>query len=332
MEPEVMDDDSDDTRDDDRPTALELRRPDVPATLNDLAARKGEAIEIIEARALVLKTLRLAAIRATSPEDWLLFKAPDEQGGQIVAYLQDCGADRVRDLYGIEIFDISKPEKVQGQDAGVFHYLISGSGRCKLTRQILENVEGGRSSTDDFCRGKTGVELELAVRKAARANLDGNITRELAGLKSVPFEELVEGWKGTTKNPERCRKGRGFGTASERLGARKETAPDVDPPTCPHCPPVNGAPVKLKYREAKGNRAAFFGCPNFEKHPQQRVIVDAAGWIEQQKKSGAAATETSPAAAPAKKTDSAPPQKATGRPPSQEEIFGRSTREPGEDG
>jgi hypothetical protein len=146
--------------------ALALRKPATPVTLSELAALKGEAVEIIEARVLVLETLRKASIRATSPEDWLLFKSPDEQGGQIVGYLQDCGCDRVRDLYGIEIFEVSKPEKVVGNEPGVFHYLITGSGRCKLTRQVVEAMEGGRSSTDDVCRGKSGAELELLVRKA----------------------------------------------------------------------------------------------------------------------------------------------------------------------
>lgn len=305
-EPEVV------TERDSTATQMALRHPGVPATLNDLAALKGEATEIIEARVRVLTTLRSAAIRITSPEDWLLFKAPDEQGGQVVGYLQDCGADRVRDLYGIEIFGLSEPLKVAGETAGVFHYLISGSGRCKLTRQVLEDVEGGRSSTDDFCKGKTGIELELAVRKAARANLDGNITRELAGLKSVPVDEIKDAWTGTTKDVSRCRRGRGFGTASERLGANKENAPDVEPPTCPHCQPANT--VKLKYREAKGNRAAFYGCPNYEKHPDKKVIVDAAKWLTDQQKKQAATPQ--------------PP--ATGAPPSAGEIFG--TRQPGEEG
>jgi hypothetical protein len=265
------------TDEDDAPPldAITLRRPDVPTTLSELAALKGEAVEVIEARAQVLATLRTAAIRATSPEDWLLFKAPDDQGGQIVGYLQDCGGDRVRDLYGIEIFGISKPEKVNGTDPQTFHYLISGSGRCKLTRQVVEEMEGGRSSTDDFAKDKTGIELELLVRKAARANLDGNITRELAGMKSVPIDDLKAAWTGTTKLVERCRLGRGFGSRDERLGARSEKVPDVDPPVCPHC----GA--KGVYRPAKGNRGAFYGCPNYGKHQDKKFIVDAAKWQAQ---------------------------------------------------
>lgn len=307
--------------------ALARRHPGVPTSINELAALKGEAVEIIEARAQVLATLRTAAIRATSPEDWLLFKAPDEQGAQVVGYLQDCGCDRVRDLYGIEVFNVSSPQKESGAEPGIFHYLISGDGRCKITRQTVEAIEGGRSSTDDFCRGKTGIELELLVRKAARANMDGNITRELAGMKSVPVAELQAAWTGTSKKIENCRRGRGFGTASERLGANREADPDVEPPTCPHCQPVNGMPVKLKYRHAKGDRQAFYGCPNYEKHPQQKVIVNAAEWIAKQKPAAPAKAEPEPAKAAAPSTR----RESKSSAPTAGDIFG-SGREPGQEG
>lgn len=299
--------------------ALVLRRPDIPVTLSELAALKGEAIEVIEARVQVLETLRKAAIRATSPEDWLLFKSPEEQGGQTVGYLQDCGADRVRDLYGIEVFGISKPEKIVGNDPAVFHYIVTGSGRCKLTRQVLEEVEGGRSSTDDFCKGKTGADLELSVRKAARANLDGGITRELAGMKSVPVADLEAAWVGTSKKVENCRRGRGFGTRDERLGARTEKAPDVEPPVCPHCQ------SKGVYRAAKGDRGAFYGCPQYAKHPTQKFIVDAAKWVaDHQVKPSAAAAPTTNGHAPAAKVE---------RELGADEIFGGARgREPGQEG
>jgi hypothetical protein len=269
---------------DPEPAALELRRPDVPTTITELAARKGEALEIIEARAQVLATLRLASLRATFPEDWVLFKAPDEHGGQIVGYLQDAGCDRVRDLWGVEIFDISKPEKVVGSDPGTFHYLITGSGRCKISNQVVQDMEGGRSSTDDFVKDKRGVELELLVRKAARGNLDGNITRELTGMKSVPLEELAAAWVGTSKTIERCRKGRGFGTRDERVGARSEKVPDVEPPMCPHCN------TKTVYRPAKGTRKAFYGCPNYQKHETKKFFQDADEWVARQQKAAPAAT------------------------------------------
>jgi len=307
---------------------LELRQPGVPTTLNDLAARKGEGVEIIQARQTILETVRRAAIRMTSPEDWVLYKSPEEHGGQTIGYLQDCGADRVRDLYGIEIFSVSVPEKVNGDQPGVFHYLIRGSGRCKLTRQILEEIEGGRSSTDDFCKDKKGIELELAVRKAARANLDGNITRELAGLKSVPIEEIEEAWKGTPKKTDRCRKGRGFGTAGERLGGSSGKGPDVEPPKCGVC----GAVAKFRDTSDGG----FYGCPNYKTHADRKWSISAPKWIEQQKKAAAAASAAD-ASAPA--TSSQPQQNSTTKkasapqqqPLTSGDIFG-SGRQPGEDG
>jgi hypothetical protein len=297
---------------------IAVRSPAIPVTLSELAALKGGALEVIEARVKVIHTLRVESIRATHPEDWLLFKAPDAQGGQVVGYLQDAGCDRVRDLWGIEVFDVSKPEKISGVDPAVFHYLVTGSGHCKLTRQTIEAIEGGRSSTDDFVKGKSGVELELLVRKAARANLDGNITRELAGMKSVPVDELRSAWTGTTKRIEACRLGRGFGTQDERHGATREGTPDVPPPVCPHCG------TKGAYRPGKDGRAAFYGCPNYQKHADKKWIVDAAKWVAEQQRAASAA-KPAPEAAPA----AAPAAPAT-PPPSADEIFGR--REPGQEG
>jgi hypothetical protein len=258
------------------PTALELRTPAVPVNINELAARLGGGLEIIEARIKVLETARKASIRATHPEDWLLFKAGDEQGGQVVGYLQDSGCERVRDIFGISISNVSEPQKLSGTEPGVFHYLVRGDGRCTLTAQAIEGIEGGRSSTEDFCRDKTGAALELAVRKAARANLDGQIVRELAGLASVPVAELEAAWTGTHKKVEHCRKGRGFGSRSERLGGNSEKAPDVEPPVCTHCK------AKGVYRPAKDNRKAFYGCPNYSKHPDKKFIVDAEKWVAEQ--------------------------------------------------
>lgn len=257
-------------------TALELRRPDVPVTLTDLAARKGEAIEIIEARVTVLETLRKAALRCTHPEDWLLFKAPAEHGGQVVGYLQDCGCDRVRDLYGIRVFDVSKPEKLTTNDPAVFHYVITGCGRSAFTLQTVEGIEGGRSSTDDVCRDVKGLALDLLVRKSARANLDGNITRELAGLKAVPLDEIKAAWEHTTKTVERCRLGRGFGTARERLGATRAEEPTVTPPKCGVCGTV------AKWRPANDKGPAFYGCPKYKEHEDRKWSITEEKWRAQQ--------------------------------------------------
>jgi hypothetical protein len=261
-----------------------IRHPGAPTNLNELAGRKGEAVEIIEARVQVVETLRRASIRLTSPADWLLFKAPDDQGGQIVGYCQDSGAERFRDLWGIDVFDVSDPEKITGNDANVFTYIVRGSGRCRITGQTLEQIEGARSSTDDFCRGVTGVALEVLVRKAARANLDGGVTRELAGMKSVPVEEIAAAWEGTPKKIEACRHGRGFGTRDERLGARSEKAPDVDPPVCPHCGSTG------VFREGKNGRPGFLRLSEVQDVTKIATVARRrAGVGRRRRRTGAAA-------------------------------------------
>lgn len=251
-----------------------IRHPGAPANLNELAARRGEAVEIVEARVVVVETLRRASIRLTSPPDWLLFKAPDDQGGQIVGFCQDAGAERFRDLWGIEIFDVGEPEKItDNKDPNLFTYIITGSGRCRITGQEVEKIEGARSSSDDFCKGQTGVQLEVSVRKAARANLDGGVTRELSGMRTVPVEEIVAAWEGTGKKIDQCRHGRGFGTRDERLGARSTKAPEVDPPVCPHCGSIG------VWREGKDGRPGFYGCPKYKSHADKRWLVDGPEWV-----------------------------------------------------
>lgn len=233
--------------------ALDLRHPAAPATLEQISALGDAGIEIVRARSLVLQTLRTASIMATNPEDWLLFQAFDRRDGseRTVAYLQDAGCDRVASLWGIEIFDISKPEKIMANDgAGSFMYLVTGSGRCSITGQNVEQMEGGRSSLDDFCKGETGTALELKVRKAARANLDGNIVRELTGLKSVPLDQLKAGWQGL-KDWNRCVKGRGFGSGSAAQGAGTAAPVDMSAPV-PNCPVCNGPMFDNRRDKASG--------------------------------------------------------------------------------
>jgi hypothetical protein len=207
--------------------ALELKHPTTPATLEEIAYLKsGRAMEVIDARVKILERLRTAALRITSPQDWLLFQ---DKEGREVGYLQDAGADRVRDLYGIEIFGVGDPVRHEDEhDEGEYFYTITGSGRCTMTRQTVENVQGGRASTEDFVQGKHGMAKQLDVMKAARANLDGGLTRELAGLKSVPVEELIIAWKGTHKDASRCRHGRGYRANTVSAGAEKYT----DAPEC----------------------------------------------------------------------------------------------------
>ena len=255
----------------DGPETTALQRTQTPVhTLTGLSALKGEAVEVIGAATQVLTTLRNNGLRMLHPTDCLSFKHPN---GQVTVYVQDCGTQRFRDLFGIEIYNVSEPVKVQGTTPGDFMYIVRGDGRSKFTGQRVENIEGGRSSTDDFCKGVTGPALELLVRKAARANLDGNITRMLSGTKNIAVEDLERNWVGTGKSIDHITKGRGWGLTD----ARAEMDPTIPPPVCKVC---NTTAV---LRAGQGGRPAFWGCPKWKSHEDRKWTQDAADWARKQK-------------------------------------------------
>jgi hypothetical protein len=319
--------------DDDPPTVtapidkLAIRRPDIPVTLGELAALKGEALEIVDARVQILETLRKASIRATSPEDWVLFKAREEDGGQVVGYLEDSGCERVRALWGVRIYNISPSEKIVGNDPADFMILITGDGECAITHEIVEQMEGGRSSKDDFCRDKTGAALELAVRKAARANLDGGVVRELTGMRSVPLQELEAAWVGTSKTIDRCRKGRGFGSHDARLGGVEAADLGLVPPTCNVC----GKPMQLR----KSARGQFYSCNDYKAHGRDAHTWDLEKWRQQPASRKPATTPLTPAQAAGFTGAPTAPAGRVERELRDDEVFGNGRqrdREPGEEG
>lgn len=279
----------------------------------DLVLNEDKALALVKARGTVVRTARQAALALTEPEDWLFFRDPD---GRETGYLQDCGCDRARDIFGVEIFNVEKPERMQ-MDGGAFMYVITGDGRCKLTGQVVESMEGGRSSIDDFIitqkNPPKGPQLELLVRKSARANLDGNITRELTGLKSVPIQEIADSWSDQAKKSVfKARVGRGYGgekfpgssmrgkgsapaaPAASRPAQEPQAQPQqqtATPAAAPSNTPYYSQDYKpecgqcntvMKYK-ADGKFGAFWFCP---KCPQgtKGAIINAAKWHDQLEK------------------------------------------------
>lgn len=224
------------------------------SNVDDLSMMSREkSRDVISARIEILNTLRRASIKITNPEDWLLFRSPD---GRVTAYLQDCGCERIRPLWGIDITP-TNTDRI-GMDDGQFLYVITGNGLSHVTKKTAIGIEGSRSSTDDFISGKLGAQRELAVRKAARANLDGSIVRELTGLSIVPIEELQDAWNNTNKKTDNCRLGRGFGSQTERHGAVKTAGEYGEAPKCPGCGST------MKFFAGRDGREPFWGCPDYK--------------------------------------------------------------------
>lgn len=284
-------------------TALELRRPSTPATLSEIAALGGEGVKIVQARVQILQTLKAASIAMTHPEDWLLFKDKD---GNIKCYLMDAGCDRISALWGIEVFNISDPVKITAEDKS-FCYVVVGDGRCAITGQVVEKIEGMRASTDDVAKTLKGAKQEYVVRKSARANLDGSILRELSGFKNVPISVLEE--TVPTKNwRERGAKGKGFGSSNERQQER-EGEIDLSSPV-PPCPKCGGAMWDNR-RDKRNPKAPDFKCKKQGSDPN----CDGAQWLDSKKPSTPAPPQQAPVAPPSPASvpppASAPPQQTT---------------------
>lgn len=226
-------------------------------TLDALAVReKGAGAAIARAKTDILKIFRESSIGMTYPEDWILFKRPEESGGGITGFLSDAGCKRILPLWGIDIVPEGglKLFVTQKDDVGD-EYLISvrGDGFNHTTLASIKGVEGCRGSDEDFVKHVTGTRKLAYVRKAAFRNLEGNIVRKLTGLDAVPLGELDRIWKPLGRNWETAARGKGFGASAVRYG---DAGDDVTGPKCSIC----GGSMKL-IRPKEGQKwSAFWGC------------------------------------------------------------------------
>lgn len=261
---------------------VDPRDPGVPVSLVQIAARPNEALEIIESRVAVLKTIRIESIRRTNPEDWVAYR--DEKTGREIAYLQDSGCQRVMPLWGIETHPEKDPERTPPQKSAdrneEFAYTVRGDGFCRFTGQSISNVEGTRYSTEKYAtQADPGIRREVAVKKAARANFDGTCVRKLTGMNAVPVAELLEAW-GNPKLMERISKGRGYGSQAERQGAQVQQTDEIEFRYQPKCEDCHETMKFVPAGKSQNGRPypAFWSCKNRDHKatvPHEQALAEA---------------------------------------------------------
>lgn len=193
-------------------------------SINRLAMLEPQVVQqVIQNRIKALENTRMAAIRATHPQDWVLNRTRE---GKMTGLLKKSGCVNVRKYYGISTIRIRPDDVVIKHDSeGGITAEIWGDGVCALTGEEIVNVRGARSQGEQFTgrRPEDGHSKTVAMsdlKEAARTNLENKITRILSGMTSIPEYELRAAWAGTNKTVDDCGKGHGFGKGKDREQAQ----------------------------------------------------------------------------------------------------------------
>jgi hypothetical protein len=224
-------------------------RPRVLAQVADyLKDPERGALQLNAFRDLV-RTLRLTSIHLTYPSDWVLHVVDNDGRLITTGYLQDIGAERAAQVWGISRLGNAQKVREVLEDQTYIYY-FEADWICERTGVILEAVRGARWSGEEFFRrraAKSGNILNpLWVEQAAYRNLHGRAVRSLGGLAGIPEEELRAAGLDTTKCPivrwgaagaehregERPVRGRTardelFGLLKARAEARKSNVPKL---------------------------------------------------------------------------------------------------------
>ena len=188
---------------------------------------------------------------ATFPTDWVVFKQPEEQGGQITGYLMDAGAKRALAGAGVEVFDVSEPQRIEGTEPGTFSIRFFASGRSVITNQVIEKVLGSRSSIGRRVQGPDGraargqgVEDGAGqLRRQRRAQVDR--AAELSGRSN----SRACG-RGSIRRAASSSATGGAASARAKIARGAGSAPNVPVPKCPHCQ-IAGRVARRQGRQAR---------------------------------------------------------------------------------
>ena len=227
-----------------------MRRAPRAMTLDQIAVRDPKsAVAIITNRINAIQAIWTAAVAATEPGDWTLFK---DKEGTIVGLLRKSGCVKVRKYFGISIINIrpmnerTKAAEVEiyKSESGRCYGQIFGDAYCSITGETWPDIRGVRSMNEKFI-GRDDNEADFA--ESCRTALENKGVRIAAAMVNVPLDRIAEA-KGMTPAAfmARANRGAGFGTASEREAERAAAAsatPAATATPTPPTPTANGAPA-----------------------------------------------------------------------------------------
>jgi hypothetical protein len=177
-------------------------RPRVLAQVADYLNDPEKGALQLNAFENLVRTLRLTSIHLTYPSDWVLHVVDND--GRLIStgYLQDIGAERAAQVWGISRLGNAQKVREVLEDQTYIYY-FEADWICERTGVMLDAVRGARWSGEEFFRRRAlkqgGILNPLWVEQAAYRNLHGRAVRSLAGLAGIPEEELKKAGLDTTK-------------------------------------------------------------------------------------------------------------------------------------
>lgn len=156
---------------------------DSALTLEDKIRNAEESVELYN-------RISSVSLKMTKEGDWVL------QDGS--PYLMESGAQKIANLWGIDISGKKVTEEWQEDEKGkYFIIIVSGVAYSKKLNRYIEE-EGTCSQRDKFF-GKVGTELKkledvdkTLIRKKAHTNLNNRLIKKMAGIAGVTVEDLKE--------------------------------------------------------------------------------------------------------------------------------------------
>lgn len=175
--------------------------------LPDLLERPDAAASML-LRAAGIDTLRTAAVKATHPSQWLLWRGEDNEP---MATMNFAAATIVQPYFKIQISIVVQPRRFETED-GRKGWECYVDVHCGATGVSLNRIRGKRFDNEQFI-GRDKDDLPeacytLAVRKA---------TSIMSGLVKTPAKWIAETIGIDFAEFERtANKGRGYGTSAQR--------------------------------------------------------------------------------------------------------------------